>query len=383
MNIKKIRTYQLSCQLAEPFGFSQWSYRTRQAMLIEVVGDDGTSGWGECYGPAAVCQAAVAEFYAPLLLGRNPLETDILWHHLWQSSLDFARGGVMTAAMSGLDMALWDLKGRVLQQPLCQLLGGCYRREIPCYATGMYFRDQPEEELLDSLVAEACGYRDEGFRALKIKVGKNIPFDLRLVRRMRAALPDLTLMADANHAYDLPEATLVGNVLSECGYAWFEEPLSPEHPEQYRQLHDKVAVPLAAGECEQMRYGFRRLLSAGGVDIVQPDLAYCGGISEALRIRGLASSLGVNLVPHVWGTMLNLAAAVHLLAATFVEPGRKEVVVPLLERDRTPHALRDQLFAAPVEIQGATAVVPQRPGLGVEVDRSALQGYLVKETDNS
>jgi D-galactarolactone cycloisomerase len=383
MKIKIIRTYQLACPLAQPFSFSQWSYRTRHAMMIEVVTDAGVSGWGECYGPAAVCQSAVADFYAPRLLGRDPMETDVLWHHMWQSSLDFARGGVMTAAMSGLDMALWDLKGQVLQQPLCRLLGGQYRDTIPCYATGMYFQDLPENKLMDTLVAEACGYRDEGFKAIKIKVGKNVLFDLVLARRMREALPSLALMADANHAYDLPEAMRVGTVLSECGYTCFEEPVSPEHPEQYRQLHDKLAVPLAAGECEQLRYGFRRLLSAGGVDIAQPDLAYCGGVSEALKIRTLAGSLGVNVVPHVWGTMFNLAAAVHFLAATFVEPGRLEAPAPLLERDRTPHPLRDELFEVPVEIIGGIARVPDSPGLGVKVNRPALKKYLVRETENS
>jgi D-galactarolactone cycloisomerase len=383
MKIKNIRTYQLSCQLARPFSFSQWSYRSRHAMMVEIVADDGASGWGECYGPAAVCQSAVADFYAPRLLGRDPLETEVLWHHLWQSSLDFARGGVMTAAISGLDMALWDLKGQVLKRPLSALLGGRSRDVVPCYATGTYFQDAPEDKLREMLVEEAGSYRSEGFKAIKIKVGKNVPFDLALARRMREALPGVTLMADANHAYDLPEALRVGTVLSECGYAWFEEPLSPEHPEQYRQLHDKLAVPLAAGECEQTRYGFRRLLSAGGVDIAQPDLAYCGGISEALKIRTLASSLGVNVVPHVWGTMFNLAAAVHFLAATFVEPGRLEAPSPLLERDRTPHPLRDELFEVPVEITGGSARVPGGPGLGVKVNRSALKKYLVKETDNS
>ena len=164
MRIQCIRTYLLEHLLQEPFGFSQWAYADRHALLVEIVTADGLSGWGECYGPAAVNQAAVGRFYAPRILGHEALETDRLWHHLWQSSLDFARGGVIMGAMSGIDMALWDLKGKALQQPLHQLLGGKYRDEIPCYATGMYFRDRPEEELINDLVAEACGYRDQGFR---------------------------------------------------------------------------------------------------------------------------------------------------------------------------------------------------------------------------
>ena len=219
------------------------------------------------------------------------------------------------------------------------------------------------------------------FSALKIKVGKNLAFDLNLVRQVRAALPDMILMADANHAYSLPEALCVGQALSDHDFAWFEEPLSPEHPELYRQLHDKVTVPLAAGECEQTRYGFRRLLSPGGVQIAQPDLAYCGGPSEALKIRALASSLGIAVVPHVWGTMLNMAAATHFLAATYVEPGRLEAGTPLLECDCTANPLRDELCEIPVNIAGGMARVSDGPGLGVVVNRSALKQFLVEEKE--
>jgi len=367
--------------LDEPFGFSQWSYDQRNVLLVEVIADGGECGWGECYGPAEVIQAAVASFYAPRLIGADPLATDVVWHAMWRASLDFARGGVMMAAMSGIDMALWDLKGRATGAPVCELMGGRYRDRVPCYATGMYFKEMPEAELIETLVAEAAGYYEQGFGAMKIKVGKNPAFDEKLIAAMRRALPDATLMADANHAYDLPEAIRVGKALDEHGYGWFEEPLSPEHPEFYRQLHETLDVPLAGGECEQTRYGFQRLLAPGGVQIAQPDLAYCGGPSEAVKIRTVASSLGVNVVPHVWGTMLNLAAATHLLASAYHEPGRAEDDGAMLEYDRTPNPLRDELFQTPLEIDGAGAAVPTAPGLGVVVDPEALQSLQVNETE--
>jgi D-galactarolactone cycloisomerase len=165
--------------------------------------------------------------------------------------------------------------------------------------------------------------------------------------------------------------------LDELGYGWFEEPLSPEHPELYRQLQEKLRLPLAAGECEQTRWGFQSLLGAGGVQIAQPDLAYCGGPSEALKIRSVASSLGINVIPHVWGTMLNLAAAVHFLASGYREPGRANVTPLLLECDRSPNALRDELFDVPVHIERGAAHVPTGPGLGVAVDRAAMDSFLV------
>ncbi len=381
MKIECIRTHHLRDELNEPFGFSQWYYGTRNTFWVEIIADDGTSGWGECYGPAEVYQAAVTSFYGPRLIAQDPLAIDRLWHTMWQWSLDFARGGIMMGAMSGIDMALWDLKGKTLGRSVSDLMGGRYRETIPAYATGMYYKDMPEPALLESLVAEAVDYDRQGFQAMKIKVGKNVPFDLRLVTAMREALPETTLMADANHAFDLPEAVRVGKALEAHDFAWFEEPLTPEGEHLYRQLHEKIDVPLAGGECEQTRHGFRRLLSPGGVQIAQPDLAYCGGISEGLKIRAIASSLGVNVIPHCWGTMLNLAAAAHFLAAGYREPGRAEDGGSILELDRTPNPLRDELFETPLTVDGATVHVPSGPGLGVTVDRHALASFQVKDTE--
>lgn len=383
MRISCVRTYRLACPLGEPFGFSQWRYASRHALLVRVSADGGAEGWGECYGPAAVNQAAIMSFYAPRILGLDALQTDVVWHHMWRASLDFARRGVMMAAISGLDMALWDLKGKALGVPVSELMGGRHRDRVPCYATGMYYKDRPETQLLPELVQEAAGCRERGFRALKIKLGKNLAFDADLIRAVRKALLDATLMADANHAYDVPEATVIGKLLAHEGFAWFEEPLSPEHPQLYRQLHDAVSVPLATGECEQTRFGFQSLLSAGGVDVAQPDLAYCGGPSEALKIRAIASSLGVNVVPHAWGTMLNLAAAAHFLASDYRQPGRAEPAPGMLELDQTENPLRDEIFRTPLKFENAACIVPTGPGLGVEVDLIAMKNFCEKEEEGA
>ena len=236
MTIKTIRTFLLEHHLEEPFGFSQWYYARRNALVVEIVTDTGVSGWGECYGPAAVTQAAIGTVYAPLLLGWDALHNEAAWQHCWRASLDFARKGIMMGAMSGLDMALFDLKGKLLGVSASELMGGRLREEVPCYATGMYYKEMPEDQLLAQILDEAAGYVEQGFGALKIKVGKNHRFDQQLIRAMREAFPATRLMADSNHAYDLPEAVEVGRVLDECGYSWFEEPLSPQHPQLFRQL---------------------------------------------------------------------------------------------------------------------------------------------------
>ncbi|RMF90966.1 MAG: mandelate racemase/muconate lactonizing enzyme family protein [Planctomycetota bacterium] len=381
MNITRIRTHHVRCRLEEPFGFSQWYYDTRNSLLVEIETSDGTVGWGECYGPAAVYQAAIASHYGPLLIGEPAVEVDRLWHKMWQASLDFARGGVMMGAMSGLDMALWDLKGKLLGRSVSELLGGRYRNTVEAYATGMYFVQTSEDRLLDAICTEAQTYWARGFRAMKIKVGKNPAFDHKLIAAVREAVPDAVLMADANHAYSLSEALDIGRTLAEFGYTWFEEPLAPDHEHLFKTLQDSLSIAVAAGECEQTRYGFRRLLSTGGVRIAQPDLAYCGGISEAVKIRTLASALGVDVLPHCWGTMLNLASAVHFLATTYCEPGRAEMPEVLLELDRTPNPLRDELFAVPLAIEGNKVHVPTAPGLGVEVDRNKLTEFEVSQTE--
>ncbi|TDF34454.1 mandelate racemase/muconate lactonizing enzyme family protein [Alteromonadaceae bacterium M269] len=381
MKIKSIRTHHVRCHLEKPFGFSQWYYDERNVLLVEVIDDEGESGWGECYGPASVIQAAVDTFYAPRILGLNLFDTEAIWSHMWRQSLDFARAGIMMAGMSGIDMALWDLKGKKLGLSVSQLMGGVMRSEVPCYATGMYFRDMEEDILLESLVQEGVGYAEQGFEAMKIKIGKNIAFDERLIAAMRKALPDITLAADSNHAYDLPEAIRIAQVLDEHNYLWFEEPLSPECPNTFRQLQDKCQTAIATGECEQTRFGFRKLLEKGGVQLVQADLGYCGGPSEAIKIRNLASSWGINMIPHVWGTQLNLAAATHFLATAYHEPGRAESKRLLLEYDRTENPLRDEMFKVGIDVTEGKATVPATPGLGVEIDPNMLTKYRVHSTE--
>jgi D-galactarolactone cycloisomerase len=381
--IESIRTYHLQHKLEESFGFSQWHYELRNALLVEVVDDSGAVGWGECYGPSEVTQSGIASFYAPLLMGWDPLKNEAAWQYCWRASLDFARKGIMMGAMSGLDMALLDLKGKLLNVSVSELMGGRVRDEVACYATGMYFRKQPEPQLLETILAEAGGYVDRGYQALKIKVGKNMAFDKMQVKAMRQAFPQIGLMADSNHAYDLPEAIEMGRVLDRENYAWFEEPLSPQHTALFRQLADKVDVPLATGECEQTRWGFQDLLEKGGVQIAQPDLAYCGGPTEALKIRTVASAQGINVVPHCWGTQLNLASATHFLATTYVEPGRAEVAEPMLETDLTRNPMRDEMYMTSVQVSAGVATVPTGPGLGVEPDRKAMKQFCVQETEKT
>ena len=382
MKIERIRTYRLSCPLPEILGYAQGRFGSRQALLVQVLTTDGLSGWGEATGPAAIIQCAINTFYAPKLIGKNPLQTELLWNTLWRSSRDWARRGPMLAAMSALDIALWDLKSKAFGVPLCDLLGGKIRDRIPCYATGCYFRDLPEADLIPALVDEARGYIEAGFRAVKVQIGRNLPFDRALIRALRKALPDSYLLANAHHAYDLPEAILIGLTLEENDFTLFEDPLSLDVPDAYHTLSQRLRISVAAGKREQTRWGFQSLLSTGGVHMLMPDFAYCGGISEMQKIRAAASTQGVNLVPHVSGTMFSLASALHFLASDFRQPGRAEAGVGWLEYE-APDAnpLRDAMFKSTILVEGGSALVPKTPGLGVELDFELLRIFTMEKQE--
>jgi D-galactarolactone cycloisomerase len=378
MRVAQIRSYPLRAKLEVPFGFSQLYFEHRENLLVEVTTEDGTTGWGECFGPALPAHAAIESCIAHLVVGQNAFDTERIWHAVWQRHLDHARHGPLTAALSGVDIALWDLKGKLTGLPLHRLLGGARSDAVPCYATGHYFRRVPEDDLIKAILNEATGYANAGFRALKIKLGKNLRFDFGLIEAVRSAFPELTLMADANHAYSLNEATQIGRALQEQDFLFFEEPVAPHAFEDYALLRSKLHIALAGGENEQTRFGFRRLIQSGGIDIAQPDLAFCGGISEALKVRALANSFGVDVTPHVWGTPVGFAAAVHFHATAPPNPGRLEDELLPLECDHSDSPVRDRICPESVTVEDGNAIVPDRPGLGVEVDKGALAEFLVR-----
>ena len=377
MQIKKVNTYHVRSDLAEPFGFSQFYYTQRENLLLEVVSDSGMSGWGECYGPARPIQEAIHNHIAPMVIGRNPFDSESIWHSLWQRYLDHARHGTFMAAISGIDIALWDLKGQLTEQPLYRLLGGTTVDQVPCYATGHYFRKASEDVVLKTIIAEASHHVARGFKALKLKIGKNPAFDHKAIIDVRNQFPDVILMADANHAYNLNEAIGIGRVLDENNYAFFEEPIAPHHYSDFAKLHAKLDLAIATGECEQTRYGFRPLVESGGVDILQPDLAFCGGISEGLKIRALADSFGISVTPHAWGTWIGFAAALHFHATAPPNPGRHENHLYFLECDNSENPVKDRAFTEKIEIGDGYAILPQKPGLGIVIDKSELRNFIV------
>jgi D-galactarolactone cycloisomerase len=283
---------------------------------------------------------------------------------------------VLLAALSAIDIALWDLRGKILQQPVSVLLGGRRRERVKVYATGLYFVKGADLESL--LTAEAQGYVDQGYQAIKMKIGLGVKEDLKLVRAVREAIgDDIQLMVDANHAYSRPEALLLSRKLEPLDITFFEEPLSPEDYEGYRELRKQTKIPIAAGECEYLCAGFRHLVAGQCVDFAQPDICAAGGLTEVKRIVALANTFGINVIPHCWGTGIAFAAGLHLVSTLDIVPGRLLNPEPLLEMDRTENPLRDRLTLPRFEAINGKVIVPTEPGLGIDVDPHLLEEFRI------
>lgn len=377
MKIARVDVYVLRHPLAEPYGFAQWWNSERTACLVCVTADDGTAGWGECFGSAEVNAAVVRDFLGPRLVGRDPLHTSVLWEELYNRSRDFGQKGAFVAGLSGLDMALWDLKGRALGLPVATLLGGAWCDEVEAYATGFFFTRG--EGQAARLADEARRYLDQGFRGLKMKVGLGLERDLDNLRAVRRAVGhDLPLAIDANHAYNAREAVELGLHAAAENVWWFEEPVAPEDLEGYaevRRVLQPHGVPIAGGEAEFTRYGFRELFVRRCVDLAQPDLGACGGFTAGLEIAALGRTFGIEVRPHVWGAAVGLAAALQFLAALPPIPGALTPRTRWLEFDRTENPLRDQLIPGFPQREGPLVSVPAGPGLGIEVEVERLRRF--------
>ena len=381
MKITEIKTYALQSPLTQPFAFSQGWVHRRSATIVEVITDSGISGWGEAFAqglePPQIALAAIESGLKPLLIGANPLDTEVLWHRMYHATRDYGRKGSVISAISAIDIALWDIAGKVYGQPIHQLLGGAFRQKVQAYATGFYrIKGQGEATRLGE---EAVQHYEAGFRAMKVKLGFGIDDDREVMKEVRRALGGrkVELMVDTNHAYGVADAVRLGAALEEYDLRWYEEPVVPEDHAGYRELRSRLRVPIAGGENEHTLYGFREFLGARCVDIAQPDLGSCGGITAARHIVALAQAHGVQVNPHVWGSAIAQAASLQFIAAVPTAHHSVFAAEPILEYDRSSHPFREHLVSQPLQHVNGWVTIPNRPGLGVEVDRAILERYRV------
>lgn len=375
--IAEIRTHILDHRLDQAFESATMRFERRQHCLVEVICEDGTTGWGECLGPARA-NAAVVATYAPALIGAKALETEKLWLELYNRLRDQGQRGLTMTALSGIDIALWDIRGKHHEASVSELLGGRFREQVRAYATGSFRRDGIDR--VQDVFEEMSGYAQDGFHGVKIKIGFGVEEDLRAIAAAREAIgPERRLMIDANHGYDLLEALEVGRRAAPLGIDWFEEPVLPEQLDTYRAVRAGQPIPVASGENWHGRYAMLEPLSTRAVDIIQPDLCAVGGFSEMRRIADMAAMFGVRLVPHVWGTAVSIAAGLQFMAALPPNPPRRQPIEPIMEFDRTHNPFRQAVVETPLEHDQGVMRIPDAPGLGITINRDALTQYALRE----
>ncbi len=367
MRIVRVSAQPISFAVPEAFQVSLGIGRTvkRDAVIVKVETDAGLVGWGEAH--AARAPTAIAELInstlAQLVTGMDALDTEAVWQRVYRMQLaSHGAGAAAVIGLSGIDMALWDIKGKHAGQPLWQLLGGA-RRAIGAYAGGIALGFEPP----DALAEEAAALTARGFGALKLRMGDGIDNDCARVSAVRAALgADVKIMVDANTAYDLATVRAVAPCFEAQDVAWLEEPFAPHAWRDYQAAAQATRVPLAAGENHYTRYDFERAEADGAIRIWQPDLSKSGGITEGLRIAALAARAGITVHPHTSLTGLNMAASLHFLAA--IDNGG------YYEADVTRYNPFRDALCSPVQVFDGAARVqpPMGAGLGVELDLDML-----------
>jgi D-arabinonate dehydratase/D-galactarolactone cycloisomerase len=389
VRITAVETFPLVYEMPYALTYARGTYQTREALLVKVhTSEPGLFGWGEAAmwgGPHAVTAAVIEQEIAPLIIGEDPRRPEYLWEKVYQSTYYHGRKGILLAALSGVDIALWDILGKSAGQPLWRIFGG-FARPLTTYASaGYYRRDYGHAEF----AADVSRARAEGFRGYKMKIG-NIPQtvhsgvlwdaelrcsfddDLARVRTAREALGSgLNLMVDANTSLSSRMAMRYAEALEPLNIRWFEEPTQPEDIEGCAELARRTRIPIAGFETESGKYQFAKLIDAGAVQIVQFDVVQVGGFTEARKIAGYAQMRHLAFTAKNYSTAVSTAATIQLL---YAYPNGD-----YFECDQDPNELRDGFIASPLfQLDNGMATPTDRPGLGVDVDEQALKRWLVR-----
>jgi len=387
MFIKKIETFVLRAPLGkERFYSSQCAFPERNSLLVRIETDNGIIGWGEGgqYGPPEPVASCIQNVLKPIIMNKDPREIAVHWNSMYVNTRDFGQKGTYIEAISAIDIALWDITGQSLGVPVNMLLGGAFREGVTAYATGCYYRGSDYldvESNIDKLQEEAIRYKDSGFKMLKVKIGLlKIEDDIKRIKAIRNAIgPEVQLLVDCNHAYNSFNAIRIGKELEKLGVVFMEEPVTPEDYNGYIQVHNHLNLAIAGGEAEYTRFGFEQFISRGCVDIIQPDITVCGGLSEWLKILAIAQSRGVMAIPHVWGSGIALAAALHATVNIPCFPHTANPIPlqnePVIEFDKNPNPLRDLLLNEKIKFEDGKLFVPKKPGLGISVNEDVLREY--------
>ena len=356
---------------------------TFDSVIVRVSTECGLTGWGEAkagVGSAAACAglaAIINDDYAPLLVGQDPRDISRLWDVMYNTPREgyavaggyalpqVGRRGLSISAIAGVDVALWDILGKSLNVPVWRLLGGKRVDRMPAYASGGWADAA-------NIGAQLQGYCDKaGFRAVKMRVGVMDGSPARSAARVRAARatlgPDIRLMADAHGTWTVAEARAFARMVEDCDLFWFEEPVSADDKAGMAEVRRSSSVPISAGESEFTRHDFREICELRAADVLQPDLAIAGGLTEGLRISALASAFNLRLAPHLWSGAPAFAAGMHLAAT--------QSAGFILEYSLGHNPMLHDLIEEDFPVEDGHVVIPDRPGLGITVREAFLQQY--------
>jgi L-alanine-DL-glutamate epimerase-like enolase superfamily enzyme len=349
---------------------------TQDTLVVRVTTDSGLSGVGEVDSAPLVAQAVIdapvshtiQRGLREVLIGENPLEIERLWDRMYEATLYFGRRGPVIHAMSGVDIALWDLAGKAMGRPVHELMGGARRKLVRAYASSL-FGETPQ-----ATAGKAREFREQGFTAVKFGWAPlglvDEATDVALVREARrGAGQDMDVMIDAGCVWDAKTAIQRARRFQESGIYWLEEPLHPDNLEGYARLCDAVDLRIAAGEEESSRHSYVDLMDRGRIDVVQVDVTRCGGLTEARRIADLARDRHLPVVNHSFKTGINLAASLQFVATA--------PTGFILEYPITPSPLRDGLTREKFPVIDGMVSVPDAPGLGVTLDEDVLNRYRI------
>ena len=349
--------------------------------LVKVETDTGLVGWGEAKaavggsGTYSSLASIINRDLAPVVIGQDPRNPARLWEMMYNRSRahyalarghtfpDLGRRGLSVSGISGIDIALWDILGKHLGVPVWQLLGGMTHDWLPAYASGGWADT-------DGIGAQLQGYIDQGaFKAVKMRVGvmdETINNSVSRTRAAREALgPDVGIMVDAHGTFTARDAMRFARKVTDCDLEWFEEPISADDLEGQAELRRQTDIPIAAGESLMTRFDFRDALAARSVDILQPDPAICGGITETQRIADLAATHQVRVAPHLWGGAIMFAAGFHICVAS--------PAAHILEYSLGHNPMQHNLAAEMFPIVDGGMAAPEAPGLGIDINEDFVR----------
>ncbi len=368
MKIDHLETINLRFEYTDGFTYAGGKCTGRLTILVLVHCDNGQIGIGSAYTHPALAYLVVQHQLAPLLVGRDPTDVEAIWDLMYRVTRWYGRKGAAMSALGAIDTACWDLRGKALGKPVWSLLGGTAAR-CPAYASALLWKEVPQ------LAAEAAELVSRGFRRVKMRLGRGDDYDRPAVRAVRNAIgPNCDVMCDGSMRYSLDAARSLAEFLASQNVFWFEEPFQPEDIDSYAALRGTVGVRLAAGENEFGLQGFRELIRAGALDIVQPDASRCGGITEVKHVADLAGTAGLGVATHTWSDAVAVMANAHVVSTV-----ANGITV---EVDQTGNPFIDELLVEPLQVIDGNLQLSRAPGLGIELQPSVVERYRMRDPLN-